>query len=342
LRRTLASHTCRERVSPSNEPLVSMVTPFYNTAEYLPECIESVLSQSYGNWEYLLVDNCSTDGSGSIAESYAANDPRIQCVHERDFVGQVENYNRALRRISPDSKYCKIAQADDWIYPRCLEEMVTAAELGQNVGLVSSFSLYGDLCCHGGLPIGQGPVYSGREAARAQLLGNALFGSPTCVMYLSEVVRSRATFFSTTTPYFEDTEVCFEILKDHDFGFVPQLLTFNRRDNDSIWQRLEERGYGPYILHEFMFVHRYGPEFLGQEEFNQRLRETEMRLYRLLAKGLLRRYGADFWQFHAKGLADAGQTISYPRVIRRCFSRVLQAVLNPGQTVHALWRGSEE
>jgi len=52
----------------SHEPLVSVVTPFYNTQAFLPECIESVLRQSYENWEYLLVDNCSTDGSGEIAQ----------------------------------------------------------------------------------------------------------------------------------------------------------------------------------------------------------------------------------------------------------------------------------
>ena len=54
----------------ASRPLVSVVTPFYNTAPYLAQCIESVLTQTYPHFEYILMDNCGTDGSGEIAESY--------------------------------------------------------------------------------------------------------------------------------------------------------------------------------------------------------------------------------------------------------------------------------
>src|SRR5208337_4069088 len=203
---------------PSREaPLVSIVTPFFNTSDYLEECIQSVVGQTYSNWEYILADNCSTDSSAAIGEKYAVLDPRVRLVKEIEFVGQTENYNRALRYISPTSKYCKIVQADDWIYPRCIDEMVTVAESGLNVGLVSSFSLYDNIAGHGGLPIDRGPVFPGREAARANLVFNkVLFGSPTCVMYLSEFVRGHYPFFSTSSDHYEDAEACFAILKDHD------------------------------------------------------------------------------------------------------------------------------
>ena len=55
----------------ASRPLVSVVTPFYNTAPYLAQCIESVLAQTYPHFEYILMDNCSTDGSAEIAETYA-------------------------------------------------------------------------------------------------------------------------------------------------------------------------------------------------------------------------------------------------------------------------------
>ena len=60
--------------------LVSVVTPFYNTAAYLEECIESVLAQTYRDFEYLLVNNKSTDGSREIAARYAAKDPRLRLL----------------------------------------------------------------------------------------------------------------------------------------------------------------------------------------------------------------------------------------------------------------------
>src|ERR1700739_3466819 len=107
------------------QPLVSVVTPFFNTAPYLAECIESVLAQSYTHFEYILLDNCSTDGSSEIAASYAS-DPRIHLIRCTEFVSQLPNYNRALKKISNSSVYCKIVQADDWIFPECLQLMVRA------------------------------------------------------------------------------------------------------------------------------------------------------------------------------------------------------------------------
>ena len=65
-------------------PLVSVVTPFYNTAAWLTECIESVLAQTYHNWEYILVDNCSADGSTEIARRYAKTDSRIRYVRHQE------------------------------------------------------------------------------------------------------------------------------------------------------------------------------------------------------------------------------------------------------------------
>ena len=54
----------------AGQPLVSVVTPVYNGAEYLVECIESVVNQTYANWEYVIVDNCSTDDTLAIARRY--------------------------------------------------------------------------------------------------------------------------------------------------------------------------------------------------------------------------------------------------------------------------------
>jgi glycosyltransferase involved in cell wall biosynthesis len=326
------------RAKPATDgPLVAVVTPFFNTAAYLDECIQSVAGQTYTNWEYILADNCSTDNSAHIVEKYAASDKRIRLIREVEFLGQTENYNRALTYISPGSTYCKIVQADDWIYPGCLEEMIEVAESGHNVGLVSSFTLYGDHAGHGGLPLAAGPVYPGTDAARAFLLkGKTLFGSPTCVMYLSDAVRSREPFFSTTTRYFEDTEACLDILRDHEFGFVPQVLSFNRRDNDSIWSGLKQ--YNPYVLHEVMLLHLFGRHFLDRGEFARRLRQLEDVYYDLLAQAALKGYGKDFWAFHLQGLASVGQKVNYGKVVFRAFPIMAYSLLKPQRGVRALWR----
>ena len=326
----------RGNESKKTEPLVSVVTPFFNTADHLAECIQSVIKQTYENWEYILVDNCSTDGSVEIAETLAASDGRVRLIRETEFLGQVENYNRALRYIAPESKYCKIVQADDWIYPRFLAEMVVAAESDENVALVSSFVLLGDRVIHGGLSLSRGPIYSGREAVRCQLLGKGLFGSPTNVLYRSTYVRSKNHFYATDIPHCEDSQVCFEILYNRNFGFIPQVLSFSRCDNASTWGGIER--YYPSRLHDVMFVRRFGPLFLDAMELAARTRQVEDIFYDVLARGFLRRYGPDFWNFHEQGLRSVDLKISYLKVFLRVCSIVLDAAFNPKRTIESLLR----
>ena len=99
----------------AQDSLVAVVTPVYNGEKYLVECIESVLAQTYHNWHYTIVNNCSTDKTLDIAERYAKMDGRVRVLSYNEFVGAIENHNRAVRIISPDSKYCKVVSADDWI-----------------------------------------------------------------------------------------------------------------------------------------------------------------------------------------------------------------------------------
>src|ERR1700756_5379844 len=82
----------RATATAASRPFVSVVTPFYNTALYLAQCIESVLAQTYAEFEYILVDNCSTDGSTEIAESYARHDPRIRLIRRSQLLSQIQNY----------------------------------------------------------------------------------------------------------------------------------------------------------------------------------------------------------------------------------------------------------
>ena len=96
--------------------------------QFLTECIESVLRQTYGNYEYIIVNNCSTDRSLDIALNYSKSDSRIRAHSNSQFVGVIENHNIAFRLISANSKYCKVVSADDWLFPDCIARMVGVAE----------------------------------------------------------------------------------------------------------------------------------------------------------------------------------------------------------------------
>ena len=126
-----------------NEPLVSVVTPVYNGETYLAECIESVLAQTYSNWEYVILNNRSTDGTLSVAEGYAQRDRRIRVHSNEALLDVIANYNKAFHLISLASKYCKVVSADDWLFPECLTRMVSLAEANPSVGIVGSYQLSG-------------------------------------------------------------------------------------------------------------------------------------------------------------------------------------------------------
>ena len=189
-------------------PLVSVVTPFHDSAEDLEECIKSVLAQDYGNIEYILVDNESADGSGEIARRFAAIDDRVRFATTDELLPQVDNYNFALTLISRESKYVKICQADDWLFPSCVSEMVASFEAQDTTVLVSAYFHRGRRIDHLGLPV-EIRHMCGRAACRLRLIDDVyLFGNPTVVMYRAEDVRSASPFFETGRLH-EDTEACF-------------------------------------------------------------------------------------------------------------------------------------
>src|SRR4029077_6844654 len=116
------------------EPLVSVLTPVYNGEKLLAGCIESVLAQTYSNFEYIIVNNRSTDRTLEIAQSFAERDSRIRVHTNTDFLNVVDNHNKAFSLIPEQAKYCKVVGADDWLYPNCIAEMVKLAEQYPTMG----------------------------------------------------------------------------------------------------------------------------------------------------------------------------------------------------------------
>ncbi len=302
-------------------PFVSIVTPFYNTREFLPECIESVLRQTYENWEYVLVDNCSTDGSSEIAAHYVSRFPdKIRLIHTESFLSQVQNYNFALTCISSDSKYCKMVQADDWLFPDCVRSMVEIAEAHSSVGIVAAYELYGDKIRLDGLPY-PSPEVPGRDICRLYYLNSAyLVGTPTSLLTRSELIRSRNPFYDERYAPFEDTFACFDLLRTWNFGFAHQVLTYSRCDNGSIFSRSRDLGY----LHfdHLGLVLAYGQDYLSADEYKRCLKDAERGYFLFLTRCALRGRKREFWDRHRKGLASLNYSLDL-RLLAKWIPRAL-------------------
>jgi glycosyltransferase involved in cell wall biosynthesis len=265
---------------PKNRPLTSIITPVFNTEKYLAECIESILAQTYDNWEYLIVDNCSTDGSLAIAETYAGKDNRIRVFRNEAFLDIMPNWNNAVRKMASASKYCKVVHADDWIYPECIEQMVDLCEKHPSVGIAGAYRLEEERVGLCGLPY-TAQILQGKQACRHVLSdGIQLFGSPTSVMYRADLVREKGTFYNEDNLH-ADLEVCFELLQSSDFGFIHQVLTFTRRHNESVSSK--SKFFNTHIIGKLLVIKRYGPDFLAPEEYRAVLERTIKAYYRLMA-----------------------------------------------------------
>lgn len=295
----------------TTEPFVSIVTPIYNGQAYLVECIESVLAQTYENWEYVIVNNCSTDRSLEIAQEYARRDERIR-VHDNDsFLGQFANWNHAMRQMSPQAQYCKILHADDWLFPNCLAQMVALCKNHPSVAIVGAYRLDETKVTMDGLPY-PSTVVPGRELCRRVLLGGLYpFGSPSSLLLRSSVVRERDPFYNESVLH-ADTKVCFDILQDHDYGFVHQVLTFTRRHNESVTSLTHK--FDTRRLSEIAFLLEYGPVFLKAPVYQARRKQVLEDYHRFLAQCVLERRDKAFWQYHSSVLAKLGAPISKAKV----------------------------
>lgn len=104
--------------------LLSVIVPVYNVEQYLPRCVDSILSQSYANLEILLVDDGARDASGTICDAYAARDSRVKVIHKANG-GLSSARNAGLDAARGD--YLAFVDSDDWIEKDAYEDMLSLA-----------------------------------------------------------------------------------------------------------------------------------------------------------------------------------------------------------------------
>jgi len=224
------------------QPLVSVLLPVYNGEAYLRAAIESVLAQDYPNFEFIIVDNASTDSTPAIIAEYA-NDLRVRVVRNKKTLPRLENFMKAFSQAAAESKWLKVIGDDDRLLPGCLAEMVRAGKKGKKVGMVSSYYYTGEELIKGVLPTGQefveGPV----------LLHRLLLEPPA-----RSVVHSPASLLISHQAYKElgpirtdllhaDSELFYRTLNRYNFAFVHKPLTVTGYHSESGQAGSTEKGY---------------------------------------------------------------------------------------------------
>lgn len=102
-------------------PKISVIIPVYNVELYLRECLDSVLTQHYSSLQIILIDDGSTDNSGAICDEYAAKDPRVVVIHQKNG-GAAAAKNAGLRAAT--GEYLSFVDSDDFLEPEAYSHMV--------------------------------------------------------------------------------------------------------------------------------------------------------------------------------------------------------------------------
>jgi len=123
-----------------NNELISIIVPIYNTEKYLHQCLDSILNQTYTNFEVLLVNDGSTDSSGIICQEYVENDSRFR-YFEKNNGGVASARNLGLER-SGGGAYITFIDSDDWVEPNYLDVLYTALKENDTDVAISTYKRF--------------------------------------------------------------------------------------------------------------------------------------------------------------------------------------------------------
>ena len=204
----------------ANTHLVSIVVPVYNAARFIDETIQTVLDQTYANWELLLVDDKSTDESVKIIKPYAAKDKRIKLFSNKQNSGAAISRNEGIDAAK--GRYIAFLDADDLWLPAKLEKQATFMQV-QNCAF--SFTGY-EFADENGKPNGK-KVRVPATITYKQALKNTTIYTGTVMFDLEKLTKKNIQMPNVKS---EDTATWWKVLKIVDCAYgLDIVLSYYRR-----------------------------------------------------------------------------------------------------------------
>ena len=200
--------------------MITIIVPVYNTRNYLDTCLKSICNQHYKEWECILIDDGSTDGSSDICDSWSEVDTRIRVLHQKN-LGVSAARNNGIKHAQ--GEYITFIDSDDWIDDNYLSGMITGAE---GCDLVISGIVYNHE--NGKIVIRQPCQSQTIELSRdyvdvlTDLLRKNLLYGPTNKLYKSEILKQHNIIFPEDCSLGEDLEFNFKYL-----GYVTSIKTIS-------------------------------------------------------------------------------------------------------------------
>jgi glycosyltransferase involved in cell wall biosynthesis len=209
------------------EPKVSVCMPCYNRQDYVGGAIESVLAQSFSDFELLIADNCSEDGTPRIVQKYADKDERITFVRNPQNIGICSSLNSLL--LNARGQYIKFCFSDDILAPECLSVFVSIMDKYPNVSLITSFSKFiGDSSDIRGESFFPGVgLLNGKKYQKDLLINGNWVGNMSCVMIRRKDLHI-GLFSHILRSWSGDHDMWIRLLGIGDAYVVSEILSFIR------------------------------------------------------------------------------------------------------------------
>jgi glycosyltransferase involved in cell wall biosynthesis len=225
-------------------PLVSVGVPVYNGENFIIECLQSILDQSYQNWECIIVDNCSSDNTNKLCTEFIKKDKRFKLYRNPELLNIMQNWNKVFEYAPEEAAYFKIVPADDIIFSTYLEVMVNLMEENPGVGVASSYRIDGVDVRGRGLDIFEGPVFNGKEVFQKEIFAQIdVTGSINAMIYKMKYLKMVPDYpkiFSEENLHI-DMETACDLMMVSDFGFVFNVMSYTRRHDSSVTDTISIR-----------------------------------------------------------------------------------------------------
>lgn len=188
-------------------PDISVIVPVYNAEGYIHRCVDSLLQQTYSNFEIILVDDGSPDGSGAICDEYARKDSRVKVIHKEN--GGVASA-RQLGIDNAKGEYTIHADPDDWVEPTMLEQLCNKAKAADADMVICDFWVD---CEQQNIYRTQQPTSNSADAVLDDLLFNRMHGALWNKLIKRDCYSKFNVSFVAGLNYCEDYLVCVKLLQ---------------------------------------------------------------------------------------------------------------------------------
>ena len=265
-------------------PLVSIVLPMYNAAEYIKECVDSILMQTYSDFELLIIDDGSTDDSMEILEKY--DDQRIRLIkNEHNFIASL---NLGLKESR--GKYIARMDADDKMKPHRLKMQVKTMESNPEIAFSSSY-----MQLMGGTDIYNAGIQGEIIHLKPMLLVGNFVSHPT-TMIRKEFIETHNLAYKTDYPYAEDYKLWTEIaICGGRLYVVPEALIDYRVSESQVSRKHHEEQVASALkIRNELLVHLITHE---AGEYQQEVTNLFNAFADLNEKGLVQE-DSIFWDFY--------------------------------------------